>query len=125
MGGRKEEGAKTLSKDSSRLSLSSVLVLVQSRSIRMHAVRRRPQQVRVVLAGRERDRMGRHRGGGHVLLFMLWAVGHGDVGVGGWQGMAGFWGMSMALVVGEGGDLYASLHEGKVFWKGWEGSPRR
>jgi len=91
----------------------------------MHAVRRRPQQVRVVLAGRERDRMGRHRGGGHVLLFMLWAVGHGDVGVGGWQGMAGFWGMSMALVVGEGGDLYASLHEGKVFWKGWEGSPRR
>jgi len=28
--------------------------------------------------------------------------------------MVRFWGMSMALVVGEGGDLYASLHEGKV-----------
>jgi len=66
-------------------------------------VRRRPQQVRVVPAGRERERMRRYGGGGHVLLFMLWAVGRGDVGAGGWQGMVGFWGMSMALVVGEGG----------------------
>ena len=34
--------------------------------------------------------------------------------MGGWQGIVGFWGMSTALVVGKGGNLDASLHEGKV-----------
>ena len=80
---RMEDGAERVSKDSSRLSPTSVPVPVQGGSI-IHvgcvSCHGAPNWCRVVPVGRERDGMEGRHGGGYVPLNTSCAVGRGEVG---------------------------------------------